>query len=140
MERNNTPTTHTNFPAQTLVQKLDSGYNHCKLYKCPVAWGFVWVQSDASNHHRQSRPNILYMEVKTMILVIVLCRFSVPLTSIFFKVHQRFSLSRFNSKWLPSSNGWVAALLATGWCCCLDVGKALAESRDSCKDLTLLLI
>ena len=56
MERNNTPTTHTNFSAQTLVQKLNSGYNHCKLYKCPVAWGIVCLNSDASNHHRQSRP------------------------------------------------------------------------------------
>jgi len=37
------PTTYSEFPEKTLVQKRDSKYDRFKLYKCPVAWGIVWL-------------------------------------------------------------------------------------------------
>ncbi len=36
---------HAKSSEQTLVQKLDSEYNDFKLYKCPVAWGILWGES-----------------------------------------------------------------------------------------------
>lgn len=74
-----------------------------------------------------------------MILITVLCRFSLLIVKYFLKhIEQRHSLC-FDRAWLPLSNEWATAMSAKGWRYCLVVGKALAKSAR-CPQETLTLL
>jgi hypothetical protein len=51
-----------------------------------------------------------------MMLVIVLCRFSVPIGKYFFKINYSHSHRYLYRKWLNPLHQFVAALPASGWC------------------------
>ncbi len=69
-------------------------------------------------------------------LITVLCRFSLLLVKYFPKIDRRH-LPALDRAWLPAPDEGAAALSASEWRCCLDIGKPLAESaRGVQKSLT----
>jgi len=64
-------------------------------------------------------------------LTLVLCRFSVSLTSIFLKLHQKFVPIRSNNEWLSLPDKWKKVISARECRYCLDFGKTLTKSANS---------
>lgn len=69
----------------------------------------------------------LTVEVKTMIRVLVLCRFSLPFCKYFFKIDQHRSLDNIAAAHSSSEGNRSLSKQQGVWHCCLDVGKALTE-------------
>jgi len=61
-----------------------------------------------------------------MMLIIVLCRFSVPIGKYFFKINYSHLHRYLYRKWLNPLHQFVAALPASGWCNLLNL-----ESRTA---------
>ncbi len=73
-----------------------------------------------------------------MILITVLCRFSLLVVKYFLKhIEQRHSRC-FAREWLPSSNEWATAMSTKEWCCRLDVGKTVTNNAKYPQELLAL--
>ena len=73
-----------------------------------------------------------------MILITVLCRFSLLVVKYFLKhIEQRHSPG-LDKAWLPLSNEWATAMSAKEWRCRLDVGETATKSAKYPQELLAL--